>query len=83
MTRRNAWLLLIIANVVTLCVLGFYQGNAAAQRPAGAENMFGNSVEQRIEMVTQLKEIKDLLKEQNAFLRSGKLQVIVTLPEKP
>jgi hypothetical protein len=33
-------------------------------------------------MIAELKEIKELLKEQNAFLRSGNLKVVVAEPEK-
>lgn len=83
MTRRTSWVVFLLAIVATLCVLGFYQGNAAAQRPAEKENLFGNAIEQRGEVIAQLKEIKELLKEQNNLLRSGKIQVIVTLPDKP
>jgi hypothetical protein len=81
MTRRAGWALLVAANVVCYCVLSFYQTSNAQQR-TGGEAPFANSVEQRIEMVNELKEIKNLLKEQNALLRSGNLKVIVTLPEK-
>jgi len=81
MTRRSGWALLVAANVVAYGVLSFYQTSSAQQR-TGGEPPFANSIEQRIEMLSELKEIKNLLKEQNALLRSGNLKVIVTLPEK-
>jgi len=81
MNRRTGWALLVAANVVCYCVLGFYQTPAAAQRSKGATPPFANSVEQRIQMVNHLAEIKELLKEQNALLRSGNLKVIVSEPE--
>ena len=80
MTRRAGWVLLIAANVVFCCVLSFYQATAAA--PAKAKQPFANAVQQRIEMINQLKEIKNLLKEQNALLRSGSLTVVTSDSEK-
>ncbi len=56
-----------IAALSLICVLGFYSLGTAA--PAGGQPPFANSVEQRAEMVTELREIKELLKEQNAILR--------------
>ena len=81
MKRRAGWALLLVANVLCYCVLSFYQTTDAQQR-TGGEPPFANSIEQRNEMVAQLREIKELLKEQNALLRSGNLRVVVTLPEK-
>jgi len=71
MSRRFGWGLLLAANVLCYCVLSFYQRTDAAVPP------FANSVQQRIDTVTHLTEIKQLLKEQNALLRSGKIKVIV------
>jgi len=81
MTRRTVWALLIAANVLCYCVLSFYRTTDAAVKPAPPP--FANAVEQRMEMVNQLREIKELLKEQNALLSSGKLSVVVSAPEKP
>ncbi len=67
---------LLVVNVVSLCVLSFYQTGTAAPQPGNQP--FANAVEQRFEMITQLREISALLKEQNALLRSGRLQVVVT-----
>ena len=79
MKRRTGWALLITANVLCYCVLSFYRTTDAA--PAKGYPPFANSVEQRVEMVGQLREIKELLREQNALLRSGKLKVVVSEPE--
>ncbi len=80
MRRRTGWALLITANVLCYCVLSFYRtGDAAA--PKGYPP-FANSVQQRIETVNELREIKELLREQNALLRSGRLGVVVSEPAK-
>ena len=67
------WSLLIVANALLWCMLSFYQTGSAA--PKGGKLPFSNAVEQRGEMVRQLKLINAQLKEQNSLLRSGKLQV--------
>ena len=66
---------LVILNVGFWCVLGFHQQTTGQNIPPKLP--FANAVEQRFENINQLKEIKELLKEQNALLSSGKLQVIV------
>lgn len=71
----NRWTVLLIANVAFCCVLSFYQQSDGAQ--PGPKPPFANSVAQRDEMITHLREIQALLKEQNALLRGGKIQVIV------
>jgi hypothetical protein len=73
MTRPRVlgWIGLIAANVALLGVLGFYQTTATAKQPAAAKPPFANAIEQRMEMIGHLKEIKELLREQNALLRSG------------
>jgi hypothetical protein len=78
MKPRAGWILLLVANALCWCVLGFYQ-NAAAQR-TGGQLPFANPVEQRMEMIQHLKDIRDLLKEQNALLQSGNVQVTVSEP---
>ncbi len=80
MTRRTGWALLLAANLLLLCVLCFYQTPAAAQRSTGGKLPFANAVEQRMQMINHLAEIKELLKEQNALLR-GKLHVVVEEPQ--
>ena len=75
------WTLLIAGNVMAVCVLGFYgAGNAA---PPKVNQPFANSVEQREEMLTELREITALLKEQNALLKSGTVKVVVSEEKRP
>ena len=74
-----SWAALVCANLVIWCVLGFYGSIVAA--PQRGQPPFANAVEQRAEMVRQLQEINAALKEQNALLRSGKVQVVVTTTE--
>ncbi len=76
MPRKTGLMLLVIANVLCYCVLSFYQTSVAqnsAPRPTLA-----NPVQERIEMISRLEDIRDLLKEQNALLKSGQVKVIVT-----
>lgn len=80
--RRTSWALLITANVMCYCVLSFYQTTDAAQRGTSSGPPFANSVQQRAEMIKTLGDIRELLKEQNALLRSGKLRVVIGEPEK-
>ncbi len=75
--QSTRWMLLIVLNVAAWCMLGFYQNSVAAPKK-GPQLPFGNPVEQRGEMVQQLKEIKSLLKEQNQLLRSGRVKVTVS-----
>ena len=65
----SRWTWLVIGNAVLWGVLGFYQTLGAA--PQAGQPPFANPVEQRADMVRELREIKELLKEQNALLRSG------------
>ena len=82
MRRRTAWSLLIAANVLCYCVLSFYQTTDAAG-PRNNPPPFASSIDQRIEMNRHLRDIKNLLKEQNALLRSGKLTVVLSEPKTP
>jgi len=75
------WTLLIAANVVMWGVLSFY-GTTRAARPTEPRLPFANSVEQRGELVRELRVISGLLREQNALLRSGKLKVVVDTPSR-
>lgn len=65
----NRWLALAAGNAIALSVLGFYSTSGAA--PQSGQPPFNNAVEQRDSMVRELREIKELLKEQNSLLRSG------------
>jgi hypothetical protein len=75
------WTALLGLNVLAICVLGFYE-RSAAQLPPGTNAPFVDAVEQRVEMINHLKELVALAKEQNALLRSGKLQVVVAVEQK-
>jgi hypothetical protein len=75
--RRPArWTLWLAANMLLLGVLGLYQTTDASQK-TGGQPPFANPVEQRQEMIGCLREIRDLLREQNALLRSGEVKVVV------
>lgn len=65
----SRWTWLVAGNALVLCVLGFYRTLGAA--PQAGQPPFANPVEQRADMVRELREIKELLKEQNALLKSG------------
>jgi hypothetical protein len=75
MTRRTGLMFVVIANVLCYCVLSFYQTGVAQ---SGSRPTLANAVEERKEVISSLEEIKNLLKEQNALLRSGQVKVIVT-----
>ncbi len=66
---KSRWTWLVIANMAAMGVLGFYS-NLGAQ-PQGGLPPFANPVEQRADQVRELREIKELLKEQNELLRGG------------
>jgi Asp-tRNA(Asn)/Glu-tRNA(Gln) amidotransferase A subunit family amidase len=68
MTPACRWTLLVTANAALCGVLGFYSTLGAA--PQSGQPPFANPIDQRAEMVRELREIKELLKEQNALLRS-------------
>ncbi len=80
MNRSSKWGLLLVGIVLCCCVLSFYRTTNA--QPPQAKEPFANSVEQRMDMIKVLTEIRDQLKEQNALLRSGELRVIVVPPKK-
>ena len=72
---KSPWMLVVIANVACWGVLSFYQTTTAA--PPAAGQPFSPPAKQRAEMIAELQAIADLLEEQNALLRSGKLTVVV------
>lgn len=74
MNRRNHWWSPIFAAVVCYCVLSFYGIGAAQQSSVPT---LANAPKDRQEMIANLREIKDLLKEQNDLLRSGKVKVAI------
>jgi hypothetical protein len=65
----SRWTWLVAANVAVVGVLGFYSKLDA--QPQGALPPFANPVEQRADQIRELREIKELLKEQNELLRNG------------
>ena len=69
----SRWTWLVIANVVAAGVLGFYSTLEA--QPQGGLPPFANPVEQRFDQIRELREIKELLKEQNELLRGGASKV--------
>jgi len=60
---------------ILFCVLGLWQTSLAA--PKQPQKPFVDAGGQRSEIVQELRQIQQLLREQNALLRSGKLQVVV------
>jgi hypothetical protein len=67
--KLTVWSVVPFLGVMGLCVLGFYSSSGAA--PQGGQPPFANAVEQRNETIRELREIKELLKEQNALLRAN------------
>ena len=63
------WMILLAASALMVGVLGFYSTSGAA--PQAGQPPFNNSVEQRESQLRELREIKELLKEQNALLKAG------------
>jgi hypothetical protein len=76
MIRKPSLMLFLVANVLVYCVLSFYQ-TVVAQNSAPRPTL-ANPAEERKDMIANLEEIKNLLREQNALLRSGQVKVIVT-----
>ena len=64
LNRFSRWILACAAAL--LCMLGFYSLLSAA--PPG-KPPFEDAVTQRDEMIRELREIKELIKEQNALLK--------------
>jgi hypothetical protein len=80
MPRKTGFMLLLVANLLCYCVLSFHQTSEAQTK---SRPTLSDPAEERRSMVSNLEEIRDLLKEQNALLRSGQVKVIVTeLPKK-
>ena len=57
------------AVVGLLCMLGFYSLSSAA--PAGGKPPFEDAAMQRGEMIRELREIKELIREQNGLLKES------------
>ena len=66
---NSRWAWLVATNVVVVGMLGFYSTLGAA--PQAGVPPFANPVDQRADQLRELREIKELLKEQNELLKSG------------
>jgi hypothetical protein len=78
---RMRWALLICFNLLCWYVLGFHQPSSVAQEQSNGALPFANSVQQRFEIIDQLKEINAQLKEQTALFRSGAVKVKISLDQ--
>jgi hypothetical protein len=72
---------LIACGAALVGVLELLEGAQAA--PQSGQQPFRNAVEQREEMIQELREIKLLLKEQNALLRTFTAKAPLHVPAKP
>ena len=73
--KKHATRLWITLATLNLLIAGLWIGRTSVDAaPQAGRPPFSNAVEQRGEMVRQLKEIRALLKEQNALLRSALLK---------
>jgi hypothetical protein len=84
MMKRNMLrsLMLVACGAVLMGVLELL-GGAQAAPPAAGQQPFRNAVEQRDEMIQELREIKLLIKEQNALLRTLTAKTPPDVPAKP
>ena len=69
--RKNQlnWIVLATVNLCVLGMLFFHQESSAWQ--TGQQQPFANAVDQRQEMIRELKAIRGLLEEQNTLLRGN------------
>lgn len=76
MSRRMPfWRYVLAGNLLAWGMLGLLQTSLGVDREPAQP--FANAEEQRMQIIELLQETNELLKEQNALLRSGKLQVVV------
>ena len=66
----KSWHFWTLLNLFLWGVLGFYSTIGAA--PPGGQPPFADAAEQRSDMIRELQEIKELLKEQNTLLRENR-----------
>jgi hypothetical protein len=78
--QLQQWAMPGVIVALGVCMLGLYERSHA--QPPSANQPFANPVEQQLEIINQLKTLNSLVKEQNALLRSGTVQVIVTEKKK-
>ncbi len=74
--NRKLGLLAAVGGALALLFIWGGPAPLPAQRQ-GVRPPFANAVEQRAETIRLLREIRDLLREQNALLKSGKVRVVV------
>lgn len=74
--RLQFWKYLLAGNLLAWGMLGLLQTSLGVDREPAQP--FANAEEQRMQIIELLQETNALLKEQNALLRSGKLQVVVS-----
>ena len=79
--NRMRWALLICFNLLCWCVLGLHQPASVAQEQVNGGLPFANSVQQRFDIVDQLREVNAQLKEEIALLRSGTVKVRISLDQ--
>ncbi|MCS7304281.1 MAG: hypothetical protein NZ602_04135 [Thermoguttaceae bacterium] len=70
----SGWLVVLAAAILLVGMLSLYRSSDAAAPPG---EPFANATAQRSEMIAYLKEIRDLLKEQNALLKTDAIRVVV------
>lgn len=68
MRTRTSCALAAVAGGILCCVLSFYRASDAA--PPADNLPFANAVQQRMNMIAELKAIRELVKEQNSLLRA-------------
>jgi hypothetical protein len=84
MFSRTRWATMALALVVCYCVLSFYRASDASQRTQGpAQPPFASAVEQRMEMIDELKGIRGLLQEQNRLIKDQNELLRSLLPNGP
>jgi hypothetical protein len=72
--------MLLPAVVAAAVVYVLEFGGSTSAQPPKSHEPFANTTQQQAEMIQVLKEISMQLKEQNALLRTGTLQVTVVQP---
>jgi hypothetical protein len=68
-TTTSRWTTIVVLNVLAWSLFGGFRMCTAQSK--GGQLPFSNSVEQRSEILTELREIKDLIREQNTILRDS------------
>ena len=81
MRRRIFAITTIAGSLMLACVLGLYGTSAAQTQPtvrpfADSQGKRVDTVDLLRQVVTELKKQNEMLKEQNDFLKSGKLKVV-------